>query len=351
MWLDDRPQIWFTYGPAVDSEETLQGLFAAGATGVRLTFSYGTPELQHERAARVQLAARATGHRPFIVADLEGEKPRLAKIDDIPEQVTVNRGEVFRICRFPVASGYGESQMALRNPDHFEMFGIGDLVLVGDGAVVFKVIEAATDSLLCSTLRPGRLNAGRGLAVQSPKYRPTALGRKDIADLEEVSRNLHLYDAVALSFVAGPEDLDLARVICAHTKSSLPFIAKIETLLGLARLESICTRTQAILVARGDLALSSPWLDLYSHCKRIIEVARSHKLPWIVATQLAEGLDRFEFPTRAEICDLAHWSEVGASGAMLSYETAFGPRPIDAVAAVKQILSRYADTDCDHDGR
>ena len=54
-----------------------------------------------------------------------------------------------------------------------------------------------------------------------------------------------------------------------------------------------------------------------------------------------EGLERFVFPTRAEICDLARWIEMGAYGAMLSYETAFGPRPVDAVRCVRSIVDSY----------
>jgi pyruvate kinase len=67
-------------------------------------------------------------------------------------------------------------------------------------------------------------------------------------------------------------------------------------------------------------------------------------VPWLLATQIAEGLERFAFPTRAEICDLAHWLQEGCAGVLLSYETAFGRRPVDAVAAVAALLAHWGTT-------
>jgi pyruvate kinase len=122
----------------------------------------------------------------------------------------------------------------------------------------------------------------------------------------------------------------------------LPIVAKIETALGVANIKEICQTADAVMLARGDLALATPWEELFNHCMSVTRVADEHNVPWILATQLAEGLERFQFPTRAEICDLAHWLTNGASGAMLSYETAFGSRPIEAVVAVKRLMTSYA---------
>jgi pyruvate kinase len=72
--------------------------------------------------------------------------------------------------------------------------------------------------------------------------------------------------------------------------------------------------------------------------ERAVRELKSVGKPWIMATQIVEGLERFVIPTRAEICDITHWVNEGVSAIMLSYETAFGPKPIEAVGCVKQII-------------
>ena len=49
--------LWYTVGPASLGKE--EDLFPSGATGIRLTFSFGTPELQLERAINIKAAARS----------------------------------------------------------------------------------------------------------------------------------------------------------------------------------------------------------------------------------------------------------------------------------------------------
>jgi pyruvate kinase len=110
----------------------------------------------------------------------------------------------------------------------------------------------------------------------------------------------------------------------------------------LAQINAIAKSADVIMAARGDLALFLPWVELYVAVQKVSDAAEAQMCPWILATQLVEGLERFAFPTRAEICDLAHWITKGAWGAMLSFETAFGSRPIEAVKCVRAIIDRYA---------
>jgi pyruvate kinase len=145
----------------------------------------------------------------------------------------------------------------------------------------------------------------------------------------------------AISFVGDPMDVSEAKRIIAEEHSSMDVLAKIETQLGIDRIEGIAKEADALMAARGDLALTLPWVELYSAVSKLSDSAKVAGTPWILATQLAEGLERFAFPTRPEICDLAHWIRQGAAGAMLSYETAFGPKPVDAVRYVTEIVRRY----------
>lgn len=333
------PQIWFTYGPETTDDSVLRRLIEVGATGARLTFSYGTPELQAQRALQIRKVATELSREIFLVADLQGEKCRLSKIEDVKE-IPVKAGEYLLFTREEANLESKPFRVPLQIKDYVDELTPGDVVIEGDGALLLQVIEKSPEGALCSPRSDGLLHPGRGILLRKPGFRPAAMTPKDKADLLAVADS-NVFDAVAISFVGSPEDLLEARSILTARNSQLPLIAKIETQLGVDHIDEIASKADLLMAARGDLALTTAWEELYSNVLAISSAARKHDTPWVVATQLAEGLERFVFPTRAEICDLAHWISAGAYGAMLSYETAFGSRPVDAVEAISNIVNRY----------
>lgn len=338
MTAPSYPQIWFTYGPHTKDDSTLTELFVAGATGVRLTFSYGTPALQLDRARQIRRVASQIGVQPLIIADLQGEKCRFAMVPG-QDEISVKRGDALTLTRSQMAS-ISPLTLPLQIPEYIDTLAPGDIVLEGDGALWLQVVEIGPGGAACQVGVDGVIHPGRGIVVQKSTFRPRSLTEKDVSDLNAIAES-RLFDAVAISFVAGPKDIQAARAIMAQRGEVLPVVAKIETESGIDNVEEIGTETDILMAARGDLALSRPWVELAEGVSVIARAAEQAGKPWILATQIAEGLERFAFLTRAEICDLAHWMSVGAHGAMLSYETAFGPRPVEAVRCVKKVIQRY----------
>ncbi|KKW31374.1 MAG: Pyruvate kinase [Candidatus Uhrbacteria bacterium GW2011_GWA2_52_8d] len=215
-----------------------------------------------------------------------------------------------------------------------------DTVIEGDGALLMKVLETYDDHIVVTPLHDGVLHPGRGVVVQDEHLKPSALTQKDTSDLRALLAT-QLFDAVAVSFVADQHDIERVRAVMKEVGTSLPIVAKIETALGVQNASEIAHVSDALMAARGDLAITMPWIELPASMDSISHVSRETQTPWIVATQIAEGLERFVFPTRAEICDLAHWIQTGAAGAMVSYETAFGPKPVESVEFMRSIMKRY----------
>lgn len=343
MQMMEYPQLWFTYGPKTDDDRVLEDLFRFGATGARLTFSYGTPDLQAERASRIRRAASRAGCSAYIVADLQGEKCRFAKIEGVQEIPVASGSRVLLTADTSDVTG-DLKMLPLQLPSYLETFEPGDVIIEGDGALLLRVVERNRSGVVCSPLTDGVLHPGRGLMVRKPDFKPAAMTEKDRADLRAVSAT-DLFDGVAVSFVSSAADVREARSVLASSRNRPIIIAKIETALGIRNIGEIAAEADGLMAARGDLALSMPWEDLPAAVETLSQAATQAKRPWILATQLAEGLERFAFPTRAEICDLAHWFKSGAHGAMLSYETAFGPRGIDAVSCIRRIIERYQRCD------
>src|SRR6266478_1488207 len=79
-----KTKIVATIGPASESPEMLARLIRAGMNVARLNFSHGTPSNHAEVIRRIRDAARESGRRVTIMADLPGPKLRLGKIDPGP---------------------------------------------------------------------------------------------------------------------------------------------------------------------------------------------------------------------------------------------------------------------------
>jgi pyruvate kinase len=291
--------LWITLGPSsLGREKEMLGL---GATGARLTFSFGTPELQLERARVLREAARASGRPCLNVADLAGEKYRLGAFAG-PPTIEAESGRRFRLTLSDQLDPLALRALPVPAQTFFEHLTPGDVITVGDGAAELSVVDCADSEASVEVTLGGVINQFRGLTVRGKAFRPRALTDKDRSDLEFIAQHEE-FDAVAVSFVSSAADVVAARGALAGR--DLPVIAKIETAHGVENIEEICTAADMVMAARGDLALSIPWVDLPEAVELIIGGARATGTPWILATQIAEGLERFSLPTRAEICDLA----------------------------------------------
>src|SRR6218665_1579248 len=90
-----KTKIVATIGPASESPEMLERLIRAGLNVARLNFSHGDFSGHAEVIKRLREAARVTGRRVAIMADLPGPKMRLGKI--APEPIQLVPGEKFTL--------------------------------------------------------------------------------------------------------------------------------------------------------------------------------------------------------------------------------------------------------------
>ncbi len=330
-------EVWFTQGPATNDIEMLTSMFKAGADGVRETFSFGTHMQQAEAASAAFNAAKNAQRECSIIADLEGEKMRLGPFGKTTH-LRVETGEELRLV--PLSAGFNEKEkkIPVKTAKLFLTAKEGDRLIVGDGSSILEVSCVSKEGITCKAVEGGIINPNRGLTLQSGKYSPMCMTDKDIMDLKYIAK-AKMYDAVALSFVSKGEDVEMARKMLQEEGSMLPIIAKVETQKGVENIKEIAMSADAIMVARGDLALYVPWYELGNMVEEIVDLTNQCRKPWIMATQVAEGMERFSFPTRAEICDMSHWIRRGASAIMVSYETAFGPKPVAVVSAIRKIVA------------
>jgi pyruvate kinase len=98
------------------------------------------------------------------------------------------------------------------------------------------------------------------------------------------------------------------------------------------------------MIARGDLAVEVPFYKVPEISRKLIRLCRDLNKPIIMATQMLSSMAENEFPTRAEISDVATASYLRADSAMTSEETTIGKYPKTTIETMAAIL-KNADKD------
>lgn len=327
-----RAKIVCTLGPATSSPESIRALVDAGMDVARMNMSHGS-HADHEKVYRmVREASDATGHAIGIFADLQGPKIRLGKVAAGPCQL--EEGATFTITTREVP---GDTEICSTTYDGLPGdVAKGDQILIDDGKVRLEVLEVDDTDVTTRVVVPGPVSDNKGINLPGVAVSVPALSEKDKEDLRFA---LHLtVDFIALSFVRSAKDVEDVRMVMHEEGIFLPVIAKIEKPQAIDNIEGIVDAFDGFMVARGDLGVECPLEDVPFLQKHVIDVARRHAKPVIVATQMLESMITNPRPTRAEASDVANAVLDGADAVMLSGETSVGDWPTETVETMARII-------------
>jgi pyruvate kinase len=321
----------------VNTPERIRALVDAGMDVARMNLSHGS-YADHERVYRmVRQAADDSGHGVGIFADLQGPKIRLGIVEDGPVQL--HEGQEFTITtrNVPGDASICSTTYAGLPGD----VAAGDQILIDDGKVRLEVIEVDGSDVITRVKVPGMISNHKGINLPGVAVSVPAMSEKDIEDLRWA---LQLrVDFIALSFVRSAADAEDVRAVMKEMNVFLPVIAKIEKPQAIENIEEIVDAFDGFMVARGDLGVECPLEDVPFLQKQVIEVARRHAKPVIVATQMLESMISAPRPTRAEASDVANAVLDGADAVMLSGETSVGAFPIETVQTMARIIESTED--------
>ncbi len=328
-----RTKIVATLGPATDDTDTLVSLFVAGVDVVRINFSHGSADEQAERVARVRRLSEEVGRHVAVMGDLQGPKIRIESF--AAGQTTLVRGAAFTLDTAMDSGAGTDSAVGVAYPDLVRDVSAGDTLLLNDGQIVLDIDEVAGTEVRCTVARGGVLSNRKGLNKQGGGLTADALTDKDRHDIELAAR-LDL-DFLAVSFVRDAGDVEEARRLLNEAGGTSQIIAKIERAEAVENIEAIIDASDAIMVARGDMAVEVGYAAMTGLQKGLIRLARSRNKVSITATQMLESMISSPAPTRAEVSDVANAVMDGTDAVMLSAETAVGEYPVDAVQTMAKV--------------
>src|SRR5262252_5430332 len=319
-----------TLGPSSSSKEMIRTLFLAGVDVFRLNFSHGTHDQHRERLAQIREVERETGRPIGVLADMQGPKLRVGTFASGP--VMLKEGAPFRL---DLVDKPGDATRAyLPHREIFAALRPGANLLLDDGKLRLQVVRCGADFAETEVVIGVPLSERKGVNVPYFVVPATALTEKDRRDLEFA---LELgVEWLALSFVQRPEDLDEARTL---VRGRAGLMTKLEKPSAVAALDAIVEKSDAVMVARGDLGVELPAEKVPGIQRRAVRACRLAGKPVIVATQMLESMIASPVPTRAEASDVATAIYHGADAVMLSAESASGKYPIEAVKIMNRIIT------------
>lgn len=331
MLADRRVKIVATIGPSTQSLENLEKAIRAGMNVARLNFSHGShgdhlPVIKNLRKLSQELKAPVA-----ILQDLQGPKIRVGKLEN--NHIALVEGSVVKISpRFELGRG---NEITTDFNELPEVVKPGDKILLDDGMMEL-LVERSEDAIVhAKVIYGGMLKERKGINLPGVSLPVECLTGKDLDDLEfGLSQGV---DYVALSFVRRGSDIKKLRELIEERNPGVKIVAKIEMLEALDNLEEIITLSDAVMVARGDLAVEVGQAQLPRVQKRIIGLANKKNKPVITATQMLDSMVENPRPTRAEITDVANAVLDGSDALMLSAETASGKYPFRCISTMHEI--------------
>lgn len=324
-----RTKIVSTLGPATDADGVLDRIIAAGVDVVRLNAAHAGPGELAVRLAAVRTAAERAGKDIAVLLDLPGPKVR---VGDVEEGAVLEPGASFRLVGEECT---GDSEHACIT--HLGLSADverGHRILIDDGRIELRVTSVSSGEVRTQVVTGGPLLSNKGVNVPGVTLSVDAITRYDTTVLAWAMAND--IDWIGQSFVRSARDVESLRELM--TTRLLPIVAKIEKHEAALEIDGIVEVADAVMVARGDLAVETAPERVPVLQRQIVTSARAAGRPVIVATEMLDSMRKNMRPTRAEASDVANAIFQRADAVMLSGETAVGDYPVEAVETMARVI-------------
>ncbi len=319
-----------TLGPASQETKVLKKMIIAGMDVARLNFSHGTYENHAMLIKEIRAIANEMNVPLAIMQDLQGPKIRIGKVPE--EGIPVSKGkEVILTC-----GKKSKDKIPVQYKSLYKDVRKNSRLLIDDGLIELKVKKISGKDIICAVKNKGIIKKNKGINVPQCTITTDPITEKDKKDLRFGLKND--IDYVALSFVREAKDIRKVRKLIGN--KSVKIVAKIERVQAIQNLDEIIKEADALMVARGDLAMEIGPEKVPIVQKEMIQKCNKAGKPVITATQMLQSMVTKPQPTRAEVSDTANAIFDHTDAIMLSNETAVGEYPVKAV----KIFAKVAQT-------
>jgi len=342
--LDDskrKTKVVASLGPASWSDEMLPKMIDAGVNIFRLNCSHRRGGDFERVYPMIRKLAKEKGKHIEVLGDLQGPKFRVAELAGEPVKLAAGDILEFGICKDDndnIRPGRITMKSTIEQDALVSGCFVGAVLLIEDGLMEVVVTEKLSNTeLKVKVVRGGLLKARKGVNVPDIEIKCAVLTKKDIEDAEYLLTLDPPCEYICVSFAQKGQDLqeliDIMDRLKVPADKRPKICPKIEKPQAYANIDGIIAKSQALMVARGDLGVELGVYRVPFAQKLMITKAKQAGLFVINATQIVESMIQQPVPTRAEVSDVANAVWEGADAVMLSGEAASGAFPVEAVMA------------------
>ncbi|KJY64795.1 Pyruvate kinase [Lactobacillus helsingborgensis] len=333
-----KTKIVSTLGPASNDIETITALAKSGVNVFRFNFSHGDHAEHLSRMKMVRQVEKETGLVLGIALDTKGAEIRTT--DQEGGKFTINTGDQIRV-------SMDDSKPGNKDMIHVTYEGlycdthVGGHVLIDDGLVdlLIKEKDEEKKELVCEAQNTGVIGSKKGVNAPGVEIRLPGITEKDADDIK--FGLAHGINFIFASFARKAQDILDIRKLCEDAGCDyVKIYPKIESQEGIDNADEILQVSDGLMVARGDMGVEIPFIDVPFVQKDLIKRANALGKPVITATQMLDSMQENPRPTRAEVSDVANAVLDGTDATMLSGESANGLYPVKAVSAMAEIDER-----------
>ena len=327
--MEKKAKIIATLGPSIYSETKLKQLVKLGVDAFRINFSHKTENMS-SIVRKIRRVEKKINKKVALIADLQGVKLRVGKTKKSLQKIRYNQKFVF-----DAKKELGDqNRINFPYPRILKKLKKGNKILIDDGKFTFVVIDKKGTSVktLCKSqnciIRDNK-------SVHIPNF-DIAFNKLTIKDKKDIKSALKLgCNWIALSYLQNEKLIFEARKLI---KKDIGIISKIENKHALKNINQIIRASDAIMIARGDLAIDIGHSEVPKVQLSLIKKCSQYSKSVIVATQMLESMIENNTATRAEINDIATAIFQGADTLMLSAEAAIGKFPTQAVSTMTDTI-------------
>ena len=327
-----KTKIICTIGPASESEEILTKMCKAGMNVARLNFSHGAHSEHQEKIDIIKKVREKLNTPIAIMLDTKGPEYRIGVFES--GKAEVKTGDTFTFVSDDIVGN--NTKVSVTYKEMAKCLKVGDKILVNNSLVIFEVKQICETDVVCNTVVGGTLSNRKSMCFPNKVMSGPYLSEQDKLDILFGIKND--VDFIATSFVSSADDLiELKEFLNKNGGNNIDIIAKIENRAGINNIDAICEHCDGVMVARGDLGVEIPFVEVPSVQKMLINKCRMLGKRVITATEMLESMINNPSPTRAEISDVANAVYDGSSAIMLAGESAAGKYPVEAVKNMAEI--------------
>lgn len=337
-----KAKIVATLGPSSNTREKVDQLIKAGIDVARLNFSHGTHQTHQHLMGLIKEFSKVNNKPVTILQDLQGPKLRVGNLPEAGVQLEADEIILMELDldnrKVDFESG-PIKKIFLEIPDIIQCLRPGARILLDDGKLELEILDVFKQGFSAKVLLGGTLFSNKGVNLPGTSLDIPGFTPKDQDDL--LFGLDQKIDAVAISFVRTPEDVQTVREFIrtrSKNEKAIPIIAKLELPEAVSNLEAILETADGVMVARGDLAVETSPSKVPIIQKEIILAANRKGKLVITATQMLDSMINNPRPTRAEASDVANAIFDGTDAVMLSGETANGMYPVESVQMMASII-------------